>query len=159
MVFHKEIESFDKVFTFRRNIKIVLDQLNDFLNMSSQLKELEAFHDDPANFEYIQNQIMFLKDLRESMGEKVGEDHSNSSQLLQTMIQRFAVLDAFEAKFYGNVFKIIGDCINYSKKSPQVLVKALKLIENADKRLIEKNKPPEYFEKCKEAIIKSIENR
>ena len=137
----------------------MLDQLNDFLNMSSQLKELEAFHDDPANFEYIQNQIFFLKDLRESMGEKAQEDPGNTSQLLQPMLQRFAVLNDFEAKFYGNVFKIIGDCINYAKKAPQVLVKALKLVENADKHLIEKNKPPEYFEKCKATIIKSIEDR
>ena len=71
IAFHKDMETFDKVFTFRRNIKIVLDQLNDFMNMSSQLKELEAYHDDPANFEYIQNQIIFLKDLRNSMTEKL----------------------------------------------------------------------------------------
>ena len=157
--FHKDMEVFDRVFTYRRNIKVVLDQLNDFMNMSSQLKELEAFHDDPANFEYIQNQIIFLKDLRESMTEKLESDQGKSSELLQTMVKRFSVLDNFEDKFYANIYQIIFECIEYAKKSPQVLVKALKLIEHADKHLTDKEKSPVFFEKCKEVLVRSIEKR
>jgi len=158
--FHEEMVLYDKVLTFRKNIKVTLDQMNDFMHMSTQLKELEEIYTEPMYFEFIQNQIFWLKELREGVSHKLETDPSMNSGTLKQLLQQFNVLDDFESKFYGNIYdNIIGHCLETAKKKPKTLIKTLKTLDQADKHMISLKKEPYFMNKCIETINKSIDAR
>jgi len=158
--FHEEMVLYDKVLTFRKNIKVTLDQMNDFMHMSTQLKELEEIYTEPMYFEFIQNQLFWLKELREGVAHKLDTDPSINSSTMKQLLQQFTVLDDFESKFYGYIYNdIISHCLEIAKKKPKNLIKTLKTLDQADKHLQSMNKEPYYMEKCIETIKTSIDAR
>lgn len=153
------MQLYDKVLTYRKNIKISLDQMNDFMHMATQLAEMEEICNEPVYFEFIQNQLLWLKELRDSLSNKLETDKSVNSSTMKQILQQFVVLDEFENKFYTNIYNIISKCLEKAKQNPKALVKAIKTLDQADKHLQSLQKPPSYVPKAIELVKQSIDNR
>ena len=166
--FHKDMQIYDRILLFRRNIKIILDQLNDIMNMSTELKQLEEFYNDPANFEYIQNQLEWLYELKEDIAAKFSSNNIQSKEKMQQVLDQFQDLDKHYDKFYENIFNIILTFINFNEKNPEIinrpeakrtLKKAVKILENGDKLAIKRGKDKIFEYKCKQLIKETIDER
>jgi len=154
------MELYDKVLTYRKNVKVTLDQMNDFMNMSSQLRELEEIYKEPTYFEFIQNQLFWLKELKEGVATKLETDSSIQANTMKQLLQQFVVLDDFEEKFYANIYDfIISNCLEISKQKPKALIKTLKTLDQADKHLQTLNKEPVYMKRVLTTINSSIDKR
>lgn len=157
--FHQEMELYDKVLTYRKNIKTSLDQMNDFMNMSTQIRELEDIYKEPLYFEFIQGQLLWLKELRDSLSSKLDSDTSIKSSTMKQILQQFTVLDEFEQKFYGNIYETIFNCLEVAKHKPKALIKTIKTLDQADKHLATQGKEAYYMPKVIETMRNSIDRR
>ena len=155
---HNDMILYDKVLNFRRNIHIVLDQLFNFVNLSSQIHDLDQFHKDPACFDFIQTQIQWLVELRDSIEEKISSDASTDTKEARKLLAPFDELEAFQIKFYDHIFNIVTNALDIAKQNPKLLIRALYIIKNAD--VVHKSQNSNYYyDQCKETIRISIENR
>lgn len=155
--FHESFHIYDEILEVRKNVKLVLEQIQDFLNISAQLEDLSALADDPASFEFVQVKLINMEEMKMSIQSKM--KGGKESEALAAFQKQFDELDRFIEAFNHKIFANIANCIELSQKDPKTLLKSLKLVENADKVLESKGKPPRFFEKCKEFLKKSIKGR
>jgi len=156
--FHNEMMIYEKIFTFQKNIKTALDYLDQFRNLSKQIQQLEEVYKEPIYFEYVQNQLSFLKELRNAAVDKLNT--SGNKGLMNKFLLEFSNLDEFEQKFYDYIYtEILGNCLSLAKKKPRLIIKALKMLYQADKQLESEQQVSYFVAKSRGAIERSIDKR
>lgn len=157
--FHNDMDIYEKVLIYRRNVSNFLDQIKYFLNISTQILKLEElFIEGEENFDYIHYKLLALCELRDNVISKMNENQAKTEDL-KKIFKEFEVLESFEAKFYVTLFDSIANARVMSKKNPVQLIKMIKIIENGDNLLESEGKPTKFRAKCVNVIQKSIDKR
>ena len=157
--FHNDMDIYEKVLLFRRNISTLLDQIKYFLNISSQIKKLEElFTESEENFDYIHYKLLALCELRDNVISKMNENQTKTEDL-KKIFKEFEVLESFEVKFYATLFNSITNARALSKNNPIQLIKVIKILEDSDNLLEREGKPTKFRNKCLDIIKVSIDKR
>lgn len=157
--FHQDMEIYEKVFFFRKNLSYLLDQIKYFLTISTQIKKLEdLFNESDENFDYIHFKLLALCELRDNVIAKMSENNQKTDDL-KKIFKEFEVLDSFESKFYSKLFESLKNARVLAKKNPGQLIKLVKIFEEGDKMMESEGKIGKFHEKWMEVIRKSIDDR
>lgn len=157
--FHNDMDIYEKILIYRRNISNFLDQIKYFLNISSQIQKLEElFTESEENFDYIHYKLLALCELRDNVISKMNENQTKTEDL-KKIFKEFEVLESFEAKFYATIFDSITNARTLAKRNPVQLIKMVKILENGDSLLENEGKPLKFRAKCLEVIRISIDKR
>ena len=157
--FHNDMDIYEKILIYRKNVSTFLDQIKYFLNISSQIKKLEElFAENEENYDYIHYKLLALCELRDNVISKMNENQTKTEDL-KKIFKEFEVLESFEAKFYATLFDSISNARVLSKKNPVQLIKMIKILENGDNLLESEGKPLKFRAKCITVIQVSIDKR
>lgn len=158
--FHKDMDIYEKILIFRKNLSNLLDQIKYFLTISSQIKKLEElFQESEENYDYIHFKLLALCELRDNVISKMTENKEKTEDL-KKIFKEFEILDSFENRFYTKLFDFVKNARVLAKKNPMQLIKVIKIFEDGDQMLENEGKQGGKFkDKCLEVIKKSIDER
>lgn len=147
--------SLEKLVLLRKNLNQVVDTLNDFLNVSSQMKDLRVQLKDYRTYETVQKKLLTICTLIDRMKDKA---HTNKKleKTFNNFTEKFKEVRALEDEFYSTIFENISISIDLAKTDPRKLAKSLKVVELADMTAKEPNL---YFAKAQDALRKMVNNR
>ena len=81
-----------------------------------------------------------MNELRETLFKKAGEKKDNKDEHVKALLKKFEEVDKFEKKFYTSLFEPFDNLLENAKNDPSDIIKTVKIIISADKRLAEKSK-------------------
>ena len=88
-----DMEIYEKILIFRRNISTFLDQIKYFLNISVQTQKLdELLAENEKNFDYIHDKLLAPCELRDNAINKMNENQTKTKELKK-------IFKSFKAKF------------------------------------------------------------
>ena len=147
--------SIEKLVILRKNLNQVVDTLHDFLNVSSQMKDLRQQIKDYRMYENVHRKLLTICNLRDSMMLK-SSSNKRLEQTFKNFTERFKEIKQLEEEFYTTIFDNLANSIDLAKTDPRKLTKTLKVIEVAD---LTSKEPNAYFEKSKKALSKMVRQR
>lgn len=92
------------------------------------------------NYDYIFFKLHALIELRDNVMEKL----KTSTKDTEVLLKEFEQLSNFEKKFYDALFGRLAKCIQLAKENPKSLLQLANLLEQGDRLMLEKKKPPIY---------------
>lgn len=101
-----------------KNLLLVIQKLDNFLNAEKKLEDLKVLISDPANFLLVQEKLDRLLELQKPFASST--DSKFSYKLSETR--------EFEDKFYESVFAVFENYLQLSVESPTTLRNAVKII-------------------------------
>lgn len=148
--------SIDKLVKLKKNTTQVVDTLHDFLNVSSQMKNMKEQMNDYRNYERVHRKLITICSLRDNMMSKA----STNKQLEQTFknfSQKFKEIKNLEEEFFALMYENIGECLDIAKRQPKKLAKTLSVIEVADANL--KGNQEVYFNRALKTLKQMVFTR
>jgi len=147
--------SIEKVVKLRKNLITVVDTLHDFLNVSSQMKNMREQMKDYRQYEQVHRKLLTICALRDNMMGK-SETNKKLEQTFKNFSEKFKEIKALEEEFYNLIYENLAESINLAKKEPKKLAKTLKTIEVADQTAKE---PNFYFKRAQDALREMVQRR
>ncbi|KRX00111.1 hypothetical protein PPERSA_07218 [Pseudocohnilembus persalinus] len=151
---HQEMELFQKLANYKKNIDIFIEQLKYFMDVKFQIQRMEEKFQ-KEDFQHIFFKLISLTQLRDNVIEQLNPE----SKDLQTIKEEFKDLNQFEIKFYSALYGKIADCINLEKENPLQLMEIVKIVRNGDKLLVNQGKAPKFVPEAEKEIARFIEQR
>ncbi|CAD8202201.1 unnamed protein product [Paramecium octaurelia] len=157
--FHKELVKYEKIFFYRKNIGLMLDQMKYIFRVQEEIDKMNStFQSGNCDYENLHYKLIALVDIRDNIIEAVNTS-PQSKQDLSVILNEFKCLSEFENKFYDKIYEIFFITIEASIKKPQQLIKALQIIETADKSRELRKKELIYKQRTIETIQKGIDEK
>jgi chromosome segregation ATPase len=147
--------SIEKLVTLRKNLNQVVDTLHDFLNVSSQMKDLRKQLTDYRMYENVHRKLLTICSLRDSMMTR-SSSNKRLEQTFKNFSERFKEIKTLEEEFYNTIFDNLANAIDLAKTDPRKLTKTLKVIEIAD---LTSKQPNAYFEKSLVSLRRMVKQR
>lgn len=147
--------SLEKLVTLRKNLNQVVDTLHDFLNVSSQMKDLRDQIKDYRAYENVHRKLLTICTLRDSMMGKASTN-KKLEKTFKNFSEKFREIKALEEQFYETIFDNISAAIDLGKSDPRKLAKSLKVVELAD---LTAKEPAAYFRRAQQALSQMVRQR
>ena len=145
-----------KLVTLRKNLSQVVDTLHDFLNVSSQMKNLRELMKESRNYEVVQKKLLTICSLRDSMMSK-SVNNKKLEQTFKNFSERFKEIRVLEEEFYNLIYANVEESLELVKKDLKRLTRSLKVVETAD--LANPKAKDGYFKRAQDALKAMVKNR
>lgn len=147
--------SLEKLVVLRKNLNQVVDTLHDFLNVSSQMKDLREQIKDYRSYENVHRKLLTICTLRDSMMSRA-TTNKKLEKTFKNFSEKFKEIRALEEQFYDTIFENIAVSIDLGKSDPRKLAKSLKVVELAD---LTAKQPGAYFQRAQQALTRMVRQR
>ena len=145
-----------KLVRLRKNLGQVVDTLHDFLNVSSQMKNLRELMKESRNYELVQKKLITICSLRDSMMSK-SVNNKRLEQTFKNFSERFKEIKVLEEEFYAVIYTNISDSLELVRRDAKKLVRSLKVVEIGDSSSPKSNES--YYKRAKEALKLMVKQR
>jgi hypothetical protein len=120
-------KNLEKLMLSKKNVSSLIHNLNMYVKIQDQVKELRILMEKEENIVYIYKNVRYLTYLREILLDKVKS--VSRTDKLNNLADHLLCVEKFSDEFFNKFWKHFANTIDLSIKKPEFLVKLLRLVE------------------------------
>lgn len=120
-------KNLEKLMLSKKNVSSLIHNLNMYVKIQDQVKELQILMEKEENIVYIYKNVRYLTYLREILLDKVKS--VSRTDKLNNLADHLLCVEKFSDEFFNKFWKHFANTIDLSIKKPEFLVKLLRLVE------------------------------
>lgn len=138
----------------KNNLSRVVDLMNDFLNITGKLEEMEVLVTDSANFLAIQSKLDTLLNL-----EKIVSSSGGKRENYAKFAEKFAEVHSFQTRFIGRVLEVFKSYLAVPRTNPDAFKNAIQVIEMNDRTSGNESYSKQMLSTLNEAVANRFDER